>query len=164
MKIKKNHHYPFPYFFITLPIWVSCKKSKIIERNYFFTKSCLYDLHNVDELDTNKLFGFSIGYHHNTSFRFGWRPILEENKIELIAYEYQNKIRSIKPICKVNVDQRINFKLGYNPITNEIIYCANDSIIINKINLKKKFGLGYKLGLYFGGNETAPQDIYIFRS
>ena len=33
----------------------------------------------------------------------------------------------------------------------------------NDIKLAKKTGLGYTLGVYFGGNEKAPQDITIYK-
>ena len=33
----------------------------------------------------------------------------------------------------------------------------------NDVKLAKKSGLGYTLGVYFGGNEKAPQDITIYK-
>jgi len=33
----------------------------------------------------------------------------------------------------------------------------------NDVKLAKKAGLGYTLGVYFGGNEKAPQDITIYK-
>jgi len=165
IKIRKNKHYPFPYFFIPIPKWISKNKITSMKRRYWFDESCLYDLHDEDQLDINKLFGFSIGWHHNTSFRFGWRANLIDKKIEIFAYEYQDKIRQ-KPIFidSVELNNWVTFELSYLSSKNFVRYSVMDKKRItryNPVNIKKKNGLGYTLGLYFGGNKKAPQDIHI---
>jgi hypothetical protein len=166
MRIKKGNHYPFPHFAIGLPKWVSKNKLTTMGRSYMFTESCLYDLKDEDQHDVNKLFGFSIGYHHNTSFRFGWRAILETKQIEIVAYEYHDKIRQATiPIGKIETNKWYRFVLGYFPLLHTTVYSVNGTTLgtTNKSNLKKKWGLGYTLGLYFGGNESAPQDIIVYK-
>ena len=190
LKIKKNKHYSFPRFFTTLPKWVSGKKTTKMLRSYMFTESCLFDLHDEDQHDVNKLFGFSIGWHHKTSFRFGWRPNLENRTIEIVGYEYHDGVRQpTMTIGFVKLNQWYNFKLTYNPIsplvpeqnflqpivaiqrsfyevrtTNETpVWLSSFSHRDNRFNLKKKCGLGYTLGIYFGGNEKAPQNITIMK-
>jgi hypothetical protein len=163
--IRKNRHYPFPYFFTTLPKWVGKHKSTKMEKKYMFTESCLYDLHNDDQLDINKLFGFSIGWHHNTSFRFGWRPDIKTNEIEIFGYEYHDGIRQ-KPflIQKIKINIWYEFKLSYSSqlqMSGYQISIKPNTVINNFFNLKKKYGLGYTLGAYFGGNQKAPQNIHI---
>lgn len=141
-----------------------------------FTESCMFDLHDEDQWDVNKLFGFSIGYHHKTSFRFGWRPKLDSGLIEIVAYEYHDGMRQkTMPICKIPINKQYRFKIGYLPHINRTYYSVQDVEtqkkiaereiyeFSNDIELKKKGGLGYTLGIYFGGNEKAPQDITIYK-
>lgn len=165
IKIKKNRHYPY-LIPIALPFWVNKNSTSYRKAKFKFTKSCLFNLGDEDQHDVNKLFGFSIGYHHKTSFRFGWRPILNKNKIEIVAYEYHDGIRQqTMPICLVNINQWYEFKVLYNRIKKISQYSVNNSDLINSVNLKKQtYGLGYTLGIYFGGNKKAPQDIIIYKS
>ncbi len=170
LKIKKGNHYPFPFYF-GLPIWVKKNKPTSLARSFSFTESCLYDLKDEDQHDVNKLFGFSVGWHHKTSFRFGWRPNLEARTIEIVGYEYHDKIR--KPtthICNIELGKETYFLLSYHP-KGKIEYAVyqkntisneTTAIIRNTVNIKRKWGLGYTLGVYFGGNETAPHDIIIY--
>jgi len=162
--IKKNKHYPW-LIPIVLVIWVKRKISTIRTANFLFTDSCLYDLRDEDQWDTNKLFGFSIGHHqHQSSFRFGWRPILKENKIEIVAYEYHNGLRNkIMPICRVTINEWHVFRIIYIPDLGRCYYRINDIEFVNKFCLMKKHGWGYILGVYFGGNKKAPQDIIIHK-
>lgn len=161
--IRKGKHYPFIPF--ALPFWV--KKNGIIIRkaNFMFTDSCMFDLQDDDQWDVNKLFGFSIGHHQKqNSFRFGWRPILSENKIEIVAYEYYNGIRQVtKSIGMVNLNTWYRCAISYMPYWKQTKYIFGDLSFITHFNLNKKHGLGYTLGIYFGGNETAPHKITIYK-
>lgn len=163
--IKKGKHYPW-LIPIGLPIWVNKNKPTIKCANFKFTNSCMFDLHDEDQWDVNKLFGFSIGHHHrNNSFRFGWRPNLKNNTIEIVAYEYHNGVRmKTKPLYEIELYRWYTFTIYYNPIKEKIFYLINDQIYsFDTGDLKKKYGLGYTLGIYFGGNEKAPQNITILR-
>ena len=162
--IKKNRHYPclipFP-----LPFWVNKHGISIRFSKIMFTGSCMYNLVDEDQLDTNKLFGFSIGHHrHGSSFRFGWRPLLDEGLIEIISYEYHDGVRQkIMPICKISPNKWYEFSIAYSPVTNRTIYLVDNIRFVNNMNLRKKYGWGYCLGFYFGGNEKAPQNISIYK-
>ena len=174
--IRKGFHYPFPFLPTALPFWVSKKKNTIKEFKFKFTDSCMFNLHDEDQHDINKLFGFSIGHHQKrSSFRFGWRPILDENRIELVGYEYHDGVRQPSiPITRVKIDKWYRCLLTYVPTRQETYYSvstvAGTSVSDmsfqegkNSFNLKKKGGLGYTLGIYFGGNERAPQKITILK-
>jgi len=125
----------------------------------------MFDLHDEDQWDVNKLFGFSIGHHQKqSSFRFGWRPILSENLIEIVAYEYHDGFRmKTMPICRVELNKWHDFTVVYNAKKDRSIYFVNEIEFYNNVKLAKKYGLGYTLGIYFGGNEKAPQDITIYK-
>lgn len=172
---KKGRHYPY-LIPIAFPFWVSGKEDSRREAKFIFTESCMFDLHDEDQHDVNKLFGFSIGMHHNTSFRFGWRPLLNNRTIEIVAYEYHDNVRqNTMPICEVQLNKQYRFRLVYLPKVKRSYYSVMDvethKLIlhreiyefINDVDLIKKSGLGYTLGIYFGGNEKAPQDITIHK-
>lgn len=164
IKIKKGRHYPY-LIPIAFPFLVKKNSSSTRKAKFLFTDSCMFDLKDEDQHDVNKLFGFSIGCHHTTSFRFGWRPILDENKIEIVAYEYHNGVRQrTMPICKINLNQWYEFIISYNRRKERSYYFVDDEGFTNLVRFKgKKWGLGYTLGVYFGGNEKAPQDIIIHK-
>jgi hypothetical protein len=143
-----------------------------MRRKFMFTEQCLYNLYDEDQHDVNKLFGFSIGFHHKNSFRFGWRPLLDERKIEIVAYDYHDGIRqATMPITKVNIDMWYEYVLTYEPTysrgTKYYVWDEKSSPITanaeRSFYSNRKFGLGYVLGTYFGGNEKAPQDIIIYK-
>jgi len=164
IRIKKGRHYPY-LIPIVFPFCVQKNDNNYRSAQFMFTDSCMYDLGDEDQWDVNKFLGFSIGHHHNrSSFRFGWRPILTENLIEIVAYEYHDGFRiKTMPICRVELNKWHNFAILYNNIVNKSFYYVNENIFTNKVNLAKKSGLGYTLGVYFGGNEKAPQDITIYK-
>lgn len=164
--IKKGRHYPY-LIPIGLPICVKKNGSTIQSGDFMFTRSCLFDLHDEDQHDVNKLFGFSIGHHQKgSSFRFGWRPILKNETIEIVAYEYHDGVRqATMPLCEIKINRWHEFILSYNPQKEKTYYFIDKkSYSFDTGFLKKKSGLGYTLGIYFGGNEKAPQDITIFRN
>lgn len=176
IKIKRGRHYPFllPW---ALPIWVKKNEGTFRTAKFLFTDSCMFDLHDEDQWDVNKLFGFSIGHHQKgSSFRFGWRPKLETMTIEIVAYEYHDGLRfKTMPICEVEPNKVYKFRVGYLPHIDRSYYNVSDTktgklikdrFIVdfaNDVKLAKKSGLGYTLGVYFGGNEKAPQDIIIYK-
>jgi len=166
IKIKKGRHYPY-LIPIAFPFRIKrfgfSKGYGYRVFKFKFTESCLFDLHDEDQHDVNKLFGFSIGHHHKgSSFRFGWRPILKERKIEIVAYEYHDGVRQkTMPICRVDIDKWLEYTIIYDANKDKSIYYVGDVEFRNHFVLKKKYGCGYTLGVYFGGNEKAPQDITI---
>jgi hypothetical protein len=162
IKIKSGRHYPL--IWIPTPIIVNkhCPTTKTT--SFMFTSSCLYDFNDNDQLDINKLFGFSIGLHHNNSFRLGWRPSSNNNSIEILTYEYINGIRQ-KPkiITTVDLNIWVHVLISYNPNENSILYFVDGNCYKHEVIPIKKNGFGYMLGFYFGGNKKAPQDIIVFK-
>jgi hypothetical protein len=167
--IKKGWHYPFPYFGIPVPILIRRNKLFNSTKQFMFTESCLYDFKDDDQHDVNKLFGFSIGFHHKNSFRFGWRPNADLTKIEIVGYEYHQgtRIPTIS-ICEVEINKWYEYRMRcYNQI-GTLVYFVDDGYKIigiadSVINSKHRFNWGYKLGLYFGGNKKAPHNIIIYK-
>ena len=126
-----------------------------------FTSSCIYDLHDEDQYDINKLFGLSYLYHHNNSARFGWRST--GDRIEISAYCYINGKRYFEDICLIETGRMYSMELRNTGDYYEF-KVANSEGILNlclKIKKPKTSKLGYKLFPYFGGNKTAPHDMKI---
>jgi len=131
-----------------------------------FDDTCLYDLQSNDQLDINKLFGFSKGYHHSYSVRFGWRPVYE--KIEILAYIYRNGKRVSEyeediHLGFIETNKFYKFKIQLkNGNANFIIKTENNELItLRSFPFSYKFNLGYLLNPYFGGNQKAPHEMFI---
>jgi hypothetical protein len=167
--IPKNKRRPFPYFDFFIPVLIKKDKDYSITRYFRFTESAIYHFNDEDQYDVNKLFGFSFGWHHKNSVRFGWRPNGDLTKIEIVGYEYINKLRvPTIPICDVKLNEWYKYQLKYRGGTfGQIEYSVTDGEkqfdTVHPITLKKKINLGYRLYLYFGGNKKAPHDIVIYQ-
>jgi len=167
--IRKNHRRPFPYFDWLVPIFLFKNKDLIINKKFKFDSSAIYKFNDEDQYDINKLFGFSIGLHHHNSFRFGWRPNKNLDKIEILGYEYLNKKRLPEyKVCDVNLNEWYNYQLKYDHLKNEISYTiTKDNLVYNishLVQIKRKLNIGYRLNLYFGGNKKAPHNIIIYKN
>jgi hypothetical protein len=125
-----------------------------------FDSSCIYT--NVDpnnQLDINKLMGFSDcnTHHQANSARFGWNWM--EGKLHLYAYCYNNSVRDFKMLATVPLGTAQHLKM-YVADNNYIFqvngkndtmprFCATNTIT------------GYRLLPYFGGDEPAPHTVKI---
>jgi hypothetical protein len=132
-----------------------------------FDESCRYDLQSDDQFDTNKLVG--VGYlpgHHKESARFGWRYWTERGEIELSAYCYINGQRVIKHVgfCEIGKTYRIELRISTDAYyfacdeKDGFYYRTNGEAIITHGHRKR---FSYRLGVFFGGNRTAPHEIKI---
>jgi len=166
--ILKNKRRPFPFFDFFIPVLIRKNKSFTIVRHFKFTDSTMYHFNDDDQWDVNKLFGFSIGLHHHNSFRFGWRPNSDLTKMEIVGYEYHNKVRTPTiPICEVQLNKWYRYEMKYNAKIGKVFYSVTDFNMIvgtsSNIELKHKINWGYKLFLYFGGNKKSPHDMVIYQ-
>ena len=154
-----------------------------MKQSFKFTDSCIYDLANENQHDVNKLFGFSLNFlpkigknfiipHHRDSCRFGWRPTKDLKRIEIVLYEYRNDERiSTRYFMNVHTDIWYVFKISKLPYYQKIIYSISSDVnkevdytmMSNSLIPEKKWYIGYDLDFYFGGNETAPHDIVVYR-
>jgi hypothetical protein len=157
--IPAGHHYA-PH----LPRFYFGKNNFTI--HFCFDKGCEYKIQGEDSADINKLFGVSFGQHHKNSIRIGWNSVGDGN-INLYYYAYNNGNRSYSFIgtCKMYVEQTIKIELDFkrnvvqitNSVTGSEKSVRTKEIVFIYPNLK----VGYYLYPYFGGNRTAPHDMYI---
>lgn len=126
-----------------------------------FNESAIYTTKlPSNQADINKLLGFSDcgADHHTSSARFGWRWY--KNRLEILAYVYNNNQRVMEYITSVPPDEFIFYEIsktseGYKfKVEDRIIHIPADLTTCTG-------GANYYLWPYFGGDETAPQDISI---
>lgn len=134
-----------------------------IRKTVTFLDGCNYWLEGVDMLDTNKLFGLAFLPEgvHKESARFGWRYDNAQS-IVLSAYCYVKGERIIKELCKVPRYKKITCAL-YVQKENYVFDVLIDGVphaneYVPKYHTRR---LSYPLGIYFGGNKTAPQKMAI---
>ena len=161
IKIRKGRHYSNefkPKFF--------CKTPTRIEHSFNFTNSCEYSLDYPDHLDINKLFGIGFGLnHHKNSIRVGWRYSTGLGKIELLSYDYNYGSRSYNHITYIDLSKFYNISIRLNRKCNFYrIFIDNEPIIQVDYQFPNKFSLKTKLGCYFGGNQTAPKNLLIYKN
>lgn len=138
-------------------------------RSHFkFDSSCEYNI-GEDQSDVNKLIGFSLGLHHKNSIRLGWR--YREGRIEICGYLYYKGVRRPTiPITSLPIESaEFDVRLKYNSITGtiSISLLQGDKIIGADVwqYIYPCSGAvwSYGLGLYFGGNKTAPHKMVVYR-
>jgi hypothetical protein len=113
-----------------------------------------------NQLDINKLYGFADNNstHQQFSARFGWR--WSDNALRLFGYVYNDGIRSSKELGIVSIGAENDCSIKVNP--KSYLFSLNgkvDSLPRTSTTVK---AIGYKLYPYFGGNEPAPHNIYIW--
>lgn len=171
IKIKKGNHYPNIFSMVRLPIFYWFKSKYRMERFFKFTNESVFQFKGDDKYDYSKLFGFSLGHHQKDfSFRFGFRFL--DGKLYLVPYYYIDGVRhvfddtSIKFKLKQTYKLSITYTKEYNSVMFNILDMSSSELILNHriseegINSKK---IGYKLGIYIGGNNPAPKNIILFR-
>lgn len=161
MKIFKNRHYGSPFPFPKLAFGSSYKKQLTV----VFDESIRYSL-DEDQMNVNKLFGVSCGYHMNNSDRIGFRYIPTSDTVEIVAYSHVNGERvKTKHIYDAKIGEKLTMCLYidfYNNSRNITMLC-NTGVFITQYETKNLSKLHYTLGLYFGGNRKAPHTIKIKR-
>jgi len=142
------------------------KKRKPLKYWIKFDIDCEYKTKDPkNQKDINKLFGYSFGFHHKNSVRFGWRFNGEE--LEIVSYVYRDGKRVNEwdeniYIGNIECGKKYLFEIKMDDgkyflsIRDE----KHNLIGINYLNHGKKlFPIGYHLWPYFGGNEKAPKDF-----
>ena len=152
-KIRENKHDAFNY--------ITIDRIDEMVREICFSKSCYWDNpRNNDDYDINKLYGFSQGWHHKNSIRFGWVPDFNiKNMIKIYAYYYNNGKRNHMYIKTIKTEETYFSSIKINDDNTAELMFDNKVIII--YYKKPKYFLGYYLYPYFGGDNTAPNDMEI---
>jgi hypothetical protein len=113
-----------------------------------------------NQYDINKLCGFADNnsYHHQYSARFGWR--WSDDSLRLFAYVYNNGAVQSKELTTIPIGKEMNCSIKVDG--NQYIFTVNDTQEKLPRESTTAVAEGYQLYPYFGGDETAPHDIYIW--
>lgn len=157
--IKRGDHYCSPFPVPKIILLGNMENELYIS----FDDSCKYVFNDSDQYDINKLFGYSYGNHHYNSDRMGWRYLPDEDVFELLTYSYVNGVRiSSFSLGKVKSNEKFRVKISTTIKNNKrfVAFELND-ISIKQIYDVSKVWIKYTLGLYFGGNKTAPHTMKV---
>jgi hypothetical protein len=127
-----------------------------------FSESCCYRFDGVDQLDINKLYGFSNGVDlHRDSARFGWRSTLS-GQIILSSYCYIDGERVTQELCTVPTRRQVRTALlDLDDHYEFSVLDHKGETHRHLVKKTKRFCLGWRLWPYFGGNRPAPHPMWI---
>jgi hypothetical protein len=154
MTIREGKHRPA----FTLPRIIKSHGNEI-RYDVTFNSSCRYVIGEENQPDINKLFG--IGYlpwHRKNSVRIGWNYNFVSDVINIWAYWYEDGKRHTEFIRTVNINQTYRMVILMPRVAKCHIIKINDHWHTVPMKQRK---FGYALGLYFGGDMTAPHDIHV---
>lgn len=136
--------------------------SNVLDFQAIFDESCKYTTSDPGNVyDINKLLGFAdCGVHHHTaSARFGWNWM--EGQLRIYTYVYvggkriPEKLMGVAEIGKIH-----RYKIEVDG--NQYKFTMDDHTEIVERQCSGGLGItSYRLFPYFGGDETAPQEIKI---
>ena len=151
-KIKKGRHSSSRFRF-------SAFRSRKQVFSVKFNSSAKYDLPGIEQLDINKLKGFSDcgNSHQYNSARFGWR--WNNNALEIFAYTYSYGNRAWQYMTSVPLDKTYKYSIRIDG--NQYRFDVNGKTLYMNRGCSATYARGYDLYPYFGGNMTAPQEIKI---
>jgi len=138
------------------------KSVSVTEMRFFakFDQSAIYQTVSPDnQYDINKLWGFSEGLNNQyNSARIGWG--YSNGAIRLYGYVYSRGARYYQEITTALPGQELNCSIR---ISGSTYICSVNGV---SVSLPRGATGSRASGLqqypYFGGDEVAPQDIFIF--
>lgn len=138
-----------------------------IQNTFIFHVDCAYDLEGVDQDDWNKLFG--LGFYpypaHKAAVMVAWRYNKTTKLIELTHYINDPKkgrtyLKTPLMCIALETPVIITIKKKGDFIYFYFFSQEKECLIIYQHSNFWSF-FNYPLGVYFGGNKKAPQDIHI---
>ena len=157
--IRAGQHYSDGWVYRCLS---ALQLSRESTRLLLFEEECLYRFDGADQLDFNKLFGFSNGLdHHRYSARFGWRSTLS-GKILLSAYCYIDGQRVIEEIGEVSPLQPCWATIRDRGFAYDFRLELGSETWTRSVRKEQAWRPGVQLWPYFGGNRTAPHKMVIW--
>ena len=152
--IKKKRHYSNNLLYKLFNFF---NFKNILSFKVTFDSSVEYNDDSIDRLDINKLFGFSCGFHHKNSARFGWNFL--NNKIFIYSYCYVNGERKTTYLTTILPNTECIFTIEDHNSYYLFTIIDKAKVIESKTTKDKKHSIGYKLWPYFGGNKVAPHNM-----
>jgi len=136
-----------------------------ISYDVIFDESAIYTTEDPNnQADINKLFGFAEcnSNHEENSIRFGWRWL--NDRLEILSYQHLDGDILWEYIGSVdlNTPYRFSIYMFDDRYELEVVEISDKNKRMKRSELVCNKGAYYQLWPYFGGDETAPQDISIF--
>lgn len=127
-----------------------------------FTENSVYDLHNVDQYDWNKLTGISFTFWHpdDNAIMIAWRYNVDSEMFEIGPY-YNVGFARIMPtddeIISVPLGATFTFDADYNGITLQY----GDTVVYKPIpeGLHPNQLSAFRINSWFGGTSLPPKTI-----
>jgi hypothetical protein len=154
--IKKGSHFKSNF------TWFPFTISNTIEGNCYFHENCFYVEESDDKYDINKLVGLSsYFFHHIESVRIGFRSNTQDaSTMDLLLYAYDDGIRLREQlICSVKPLELFTYKIQI--LYDKFVVHVNDNVKEVERTPKNNIWFKYKLYPYYGGNQTAKQNMNI---
>jgi hypothetical protein len=129
-----------------------------------FTASCRYrTTSSQNQLDWNKLMGITTARIHHNSIRLGWRYNPTTDKIDLGFYGYAKGARIMQPITSIDIGAWADVRLRMHRNGLEVEVNGQKHVENRALGLSSIFPTPTWVlrTAYFGGDETAPQDMLI---
>jgi hypothetical protein len=129
-----------------------------------FDSSCLYsveDWEDRDKRDINKMYGFTNGLSENDSARFGWR-CLDGLTLQIVTYVHDaGPFVPNSEVVLGTVMPGEQFSGRIRNVGNQYIFNFNNGpdVVIQKST--SPAWIKFMLKFYFGGNNTAPHDMFV---
>lgn len=130
--------------------------------------NCWYDSLGTDNLDWNKLGGITRATSANNvdSLLIAWRPLATEpGYFQVCIYENIGKTNDPQEDNFRVVAAGERFSVEFIPMQNgqyDIYFHRTSSLEYwTTSRFRKPFTLFRRIGLWFGGNQPAPQEMYI---
>lgn len=176
IKIREGCHYSgfhidcenYPFTIQPTSTW-STNPFRTLHFSAKFDSNCNYDLGDNDQNDWNKLMKLSpIVYGKRHSNRLGWRYNLGTGQIEMAMFLHINH-----PVTVHDPSKRVYFPLNASDLNVfnavELIFSnslmvttvGNKSVVVKEQFFTESYITGVLRNAYFGGNETAPQEMII---
>lgn len=154
-----------------------CLKNNRIRKDWRikFTDSCKYNHGDEDQLDWNKLCGIDFESPFSTmrdTLMCGWRYNPQTDLFELNLYTHYNGDRWFSDtVATVKANEEFEVMLVQGPQTKDdfsqwtlmITKRDGSSGIEHRFNINSKFKWATEINFYFGGNKTAPHNMFIYK-
>ncbi len=136
-------------------------EDSLVFRLSFDTTARYQTLLPTNQKDWNKVLGFSDcgGHHHGNSARLAWRYDPSSDLIELGRYLYRDSTRTFTTLDSLPIGDTL-YATVYRNATNYGFTLGEKEWLTGR--RCKSTNLSYWLFPYFGGDETAPQEIHLY--
>lgn len=152
--IFKGFHFSFPRL---IGIYKNIKSIRIFikpDSNFKFKHR------NINDNDSNKLFGISFGLnHHKNSIRI--TAVWDEDTILYKLYYYNNGVRTILNLFNDDITSVNDFHIKLNRKGNYFTIKSTNYFQFIEYDFNNISKWSYLLGFYFGGNNTAPHKMSV---